>query len=316
MADPEQQHPRDDGPLLTALLLAVGVLGVSLAAPVAAATAAPALAVAFWRTAMATAVGAPYTLARRSQELRSDAGRSARTPSVQAGVWLAVHFALWIPSLRLTSVTAATALVCTTPVWTVAWARLRGSRVPGRVLLGIAVSLAGVLIVTGVDLGAGAGALTGDVMALGGGMAAAGYVLAGERARAEVSTASYTFVAYGVCAALLAVAALVAGQDLVGYTAVTWAQLGVLTLAAQLLGHSVLNRAVRTAGSTSVALATLLEVPGAALVAWVWLGQVPPVAVVPGAVLVVTGLAVVVLARRGDRATSRALAGDAPTGLH
>jgi drug/metabolite transporter (DMT)-like permease len=50
-----------------------------------------------------------------------------------------------------------------------------------------------------------------------------------------------------------------------------------------------------------VSLAILLEVPGASLVAWVWLGQVPPVAVIPGAALVLAGLSVVIRAQASSR---------------
>lgn len=300
----------DDGPLLTALLITVGVLGVSLAAPIAAATAAPAIAVAFWRNAMATAVGAPYTLATRPTELVRGRGRGGVRPSLVAGVALAVHFSLWIPSLRLTSVTAATALVCTTPVFTVAYDRLRGTHIPRAVIGGVALSFVGVLVITGVDAGTGGTALLGDLMALAGGAAAAGYMVAGAAARERLSTASYTFVAYGVCAALLGAACLVFGIPLAGYSTRTWVELALLTLGAQLLGHTVLNRALKSAGTTTVGLAILLEVPGAALVAWVWLGQVPPLAIIPGAALVVAGLAIVVRAR----ATSRRAAGDVPLG--
>jgi drug/metabolite transporter (DMT)-like permease len=47
-------------------------------------------------------------------------------------------------------------------------------------------------------------------------------------------------------------------------------------------------------------LAILLETPGAALVAWVWLGQRPPVLILPGAALVLAGIALVVLSRRAN----------------
>ncbi len=297
--------PGDDGPLLTFVLIGVGVLGVSLAAPIGAATAAAGLAVAFWRTAMASAVGVPWTLARPRPraEISGVAGRKALRHSVIAGAWLALHFSLWMPSLRLTSVAAATALVCTTPVWTVVWFRLRGRTVPRAVVAGVGLAVAGVVVITGVDAGGSRDALLGDAMAIAGGMAAAGYVLAGEKARDHVSTSTYTAVAYPVCAVLLLVGCLATGTALLGYETDTWVELVVLTASAQLLGHSVLNRTLRTVGPTTVSLATLLEVPGAALVAWAWLGQVPPIAVLPGALLVMTGLAVVVLA--GARARSR-----------
>ena len=167
--------PGDDGPLLTVVLLGVGVLGVSLAAPIGAATAAaPALAVAFWRTAMASAVGVPWTLARPRPraEISGSAGRKAWRHSVIAGAWLAVHFALWMPSLELTSVAAATALVCTTPVWTVAW--FRSARTDGATggLAGVGLAMVGVVVITGVDAAARATRCSVTRWRCAGGMAA------------------------------------------------------------------------------------------------------------------------------------------------
>ncbi len=293
-----------DAPLLTAGLIATGVLAVSFSGPIAASTLAPALAVAFWRNAFGAAAGAPFTLVRRRAELRTLVGQGRRTLglAVAAGLFLALHFGLWIPSLRLTTVTASIALVTTTPLWTVAFARLRGATVPRGVLVGVLLALAGVVVITGVDAGGSAAALRGDLMALGGGAAAAGYVGAGEAVRRTVGTASYTLVAYTTCALALLPVCLVTGTALTGFAARSWVEIVVLTLTAQLLGHTLLNRALRSAGATTVSLAVLLEVPGAALVAWAWLGQVPPLAVLPGAALVLAGLAVVVRTQASGRA--------------
>src|SRR5882762_5672890 len=97
--------------------LTVAVLAVSSSAPLIAYAAAPALAIAFWRNALATAVLAPATATTRMGELHRLAGRRAGLLCVLAGVALAAHFAFWVPSAKLTSIAAATALVATQPVW-------------------------------------------------------------------------------------------------------------------------------------------------------------------------------------------------------
>lgn len=296
---------------MTTGVIGVGVLAVAFSAPLITAITAPALAVAFWRNALGAAAGAPFTLATRRQELAGLFGPHRRTLAlaVLAGLALALHFGLWIPSLRLTTVTASTSLVATTPVWTVVITRLQGRAVPRGVVVGVVLALLGVLVVTGVDASGSAAALRGDLLALGGGAAGAGYVVAGAEVRRTVGTASYTLIAYTTCALVMLAACLLSGASLSGYSTRTWVELGLLTLSAQLLGHSLLNRALRSAGATTVALATLLEVPGASLVAWAWLGQVPPAAVVPGAVLVLAGLAVVIR----TQSTSRRALAEAPT---
>jgi drug/metabolite transporter (DMT)-like permease len=284
-------------------MVAVGVMGVALSAPIASATAAPALAVALWRSTLGALATAPVVAVRAWPELRA-LSRDTAWRCVLAGLLLAAHFALWIPSLRLTSVTASTALVTTTPVWTVVLDRLRGVPVSRPVIVGVGIAMAGVLVITGADAGRSPAALAGDALALAGGMAAAGYVVVGEGVRRTASTGVYTLVAYTTCALALLPLCLVFGVPLAGWGLRTWVELAVLTVAAQLLGHTVLNAALPRVGATPLTLAILLEVPGAALVAWVWLGQVPPLAVVPGAALVLAGLVVVVRARRPSPATA------------
>lgn len=279
------------------LLLAVAVAGVSLSAPLIAATAAPALAIAFWRNAMAVGVLTPLALVRHRGELR-DMGRRAVALSAVAGTLLALHFALWLPSLLMTSVASSTALVTTTPVWTTILLRLRGHRPPALVRAGTVVAFLGVVLLTGVDLSLSSRALAGDALALAGGMAAAGYVLIGAEVRRTVSTIAYTYVCYATTSVLLLITCLVSGSELTGYSAETWFKVALLTVSAQLLGHSLINRVVRGLGPSVTSTAILLETPGAALIAAIWLGQMPPVAAYPALAVILTGLALVITADR------------------
>ncbi|MBW1602959.1 DMT family transporter [Streptomyces sp. JJ66] len=277
-------------------LLAVAVSGISLSAPLIAATAAPALAIAFWRNAMAAGVLTPLALWRHRAELRGMSRRNVALAGA-AGMLLALHFGLWLPSLHLTSVASSTALVTTTPIWTTLLLRLRGHRQPRAVWAGTAVAFCGVLLLTGVDLALSPRALAGDALALAGGMAAAGYVLLGARVRQAVSTTAYTFVCYTTTAVVLLAVCLVAGADLgARYSGETWLKLAVLTLAAQLLGHSLLNRVVRGLGPSVTSTAILLETPGAALIAALWLGQTPPAAAYPALAVILAGLLLVLRA--------------------
>lgn len=280
-------------------LLAIAITGVSFSAPLIAATAAPALAIAFWRNAMAVGALSPFALLRRHNrgELRR-MGRRALLLSVTAGVVLALHFGLWLPSLSMTSVASSTALCTTTPIWTTIFLRLRGHRPPAMVWAGTVLAVVGVVILTGVDLSLSPRALAGDALALGGGIAAAAYVLLGAEVRRTVSTTAYTYVCYATTAVVLLAVCLASGSALGGYDATTWAKLVALTVAAQLLGHSLLNRVVRGLGPSTTSTAILLETPGAALVAALWLGQVPPVAAYPALGVILAGLALVVLADR------------------
>jgi len=267
------------------LLMAVGVVAVSMSAPLAAGMTVPALAVAFWRNALGTAVIAPT--ARRSE-------LGQWRLMVAAGVALALHFGTWIPSLRLTSVASATALCSLQVGWVVAWEFLRGRRYPKAAIVGMVIALAGTVVVSGVDLTVSGEAVTGDLLALLGGIGTAAYMVIGARVRETTGTSTYTVVAYGTCALVLGVACLVSGQDLVGYDAKQWGLLVLLTCTAQLLGHSVFNHLLATTSPTNVGLVLLLEVPGAAILAALFLHQRPPVATFLGLAVILAGMALVI----------------------
>ncbi len=282
---------------LTAAAVALAVVAVSSSAPLIAFAAAPALAIAFWRNALAVAVLSPLAVLRRGVELR-DLTRGSRREGVYgvlAGLALAAHFATWMPSAKLTSVAAATALGATQPVWQGLIALGQGRRLRTVTWAGIAVAVCGAVVATGADFGVSSRAVLGDLLAVAGGMAAAVYTALGERARVRLSTTTYTTVCYGVCAAVLLLVCLVAGVPLSGYDPRAWLAILALVAGAQLLGHSMFNYALRRVSATTVSMLILLEVPGAALLAWAWLGQTPRPAALPGLALVVAGVAVVVL---------------------
>ncbi len=282
----------------TLLLMALGVVAVSMSGPLMAAAVVPPLAIAFWRNGFATLALAPAAVTRRGTELR---GLDRRRLGLIAlsGAALAAHFGTWVTSLTLTSVASATAIVSLQLAWIAAWQLVRGIRFGPAVGVGLGLAFAGVLVVSGVDFSLSVRALVGDVLALVGGVAAAAYTVIGSRARQTTSTTTYTFVCYGTCAALLAVACLVAGQDLTGYPVGQWGLLLLVTATSQLMGHSVFNHLVATTGPLMVSLALLLEVPGAALLAAVLLGQQPRAAALAGLALVLAGMALVVVGNAG-----------------
>ncbi len=285
------------------VLMAVGVLGVSMSGPLIAAMASvPALAIAFWRMAIATVVTAPVGTAHRGalrQLSASDLGLSA-----VAALALAAHFALWVTSLKLTSVASATALVCLQAGWVVLFSWMGGVRPDRRTATGLVVCCAGVLVVTGVDFTVSPEDLLGDLLALLGGVGSAVYMIVGGRVRQRTNTMVYTLLCYGMCSLVLLVVCAVGAVPLVGFATADWVKLVALAVASQLLGHSVFNHLLATISPTVVSLVILLEVPGAALLAGVFLGQTPPLGVYAGLAVLLCGLAVVTVARREVPATA------------
>lgn len=261
---------------------------------------APSLAIAAGRLAIATLVLAPFALARHRAALRALTARDTAL-SAAAGVLLALHFATWIASLERTSVVSSVVLVTTSPLWVALLApALLRERLSGATLAGIGVAMAGALVIGAADARGGGSrphALGGDLLALAGAWAMAGYLLVGRRLRAKLDLVPYTFVVYGAAALLLVAAALAAGQRPAHVTPASWGWIALLALVPQLLGHSTFNWALRHLPAALVSVALLGEPVGSALLAWGFLRETPTVAVAAGGALILAGL---LLASRGS----------------
>jgi drug/metabolite transporter (DMT)-like permease len=214
-----------------------------------------------------------------------------------AGILLAAHFALWIASLGATSVIRSVALVSTQPLFAGLFARLIGDRAPWTLFAGTALAVAGsVVLVSGGEVAGstGGGAFFGDVLAIGGAATAAAYLSLGRSVKEQLPLAGY-FALVNVVAAL-GLLALVAVRrpfgDLasVGPTdvfAVAW-----VGLVPGLVGHGLLNWAVRRTPVHVVSLAVLVEPIGASLLAWILIGEaVGPMEAI-GAAIVIGGVGV------------------------
>src|SRR5688500_16624407 len=98
------------------------------------------------------------TLIREPQQFGRITRRELRW-CLLAAVALALHFACFITSLQLTSVAAATALVCLQSAWIAVFQLLRGTRHPWQVLAGLGIAFGGVVAITGFDMSSSPDAL-------------------------------------------------------------------------------------------------------------------------------------------------------------
>jgi len=306
MRDPAPPPPAPARPPPVDLaLLGVAVLAVSTSAPLIRGADAPSLAIAFWRNALALPVLGALVLASRERRREArELDRRERRLALVAGLFLAAHFATWVPSLSFTSVASSVALVATQPVWAALIARWRGDDVPRLAWWGIGAAMAGTVVLTGVDLSISTRALFGDLLALLGGALAAAYVTVGAEARRTVSTTVYATACYGVAAVVLLAVCAVGRQPLAGYDAHTWLLLVATVLGPQLLGHTLVNRVLSTISPVIVSVAILFEIVGAALLAWLAFDEVPPASAVPAGLLIAAGVVLVVRANPAEPAVA------------
>lgn len=274
-------------------ILAGGVLAASVSAIlIRYASDASGVALSFWRSAAGSLVLLPFTIGR----LRAMERRDVVLPLV-SGVFLAAHFASWITSVNLTTIAASVLLVSTTPVFVALAARwLFGERMRSWGWFGIVLALGGTGLITGLDL-EGSSAL-GNLLALIGGITVAGYALAGQRSRQRLGILEYAVLTYGASAVVLLVWCLVGGIALTGYATQTWWAIVGLIAGPQLLGHTLINFALRDIDATRVSMAIMAEPIIAIALAYLLFSEVPSDRAYPGGLAILVGIYLVSVARR------------------
>ena len=282
-------------------VLAVAIVAVSTSAILVRLSEAPSLVKAFYRVLFTTLFVLPF-----AGRYRDDFGRIQRRDLLIAlitGVALAIHFAAWFESLEWTSVAASVTLVQIQPIFVAvgAWAFL-DERIGARTIGGILVALVGATILSGASLFGegvvGADPLFGNMLATVGAVMAAGYVLAGRSLRQRLPLVPYALVVYSAAAAALLAFAVADGAALSGYPPREWALFVAMAVGPGLLGHTLINWALKYVESSVVSVSLLGEPVGSAMLALLIFTEVPGVATIIGGSIVLVGIFVTARARR------------------
>lgn len=108
-----------------------------------------------------------------------------------AGALLALHFGTWIASLDYTTIARSVLLVSTAPIWVAVFQFVADRRLPSRATLSaLAFASTGALVVSSGGLRNSA-ALAGDLLAIAGAIAMAGYLMLSRAAQAWLPFRGY-----------------------------------------------------------------------------------------------------------------------------
>lgn len=281
------------GPSFPWFVLAIGVLAASVSAIlIRYAEDASGVSISLWRCAAGALVLLPFAW----PGLRRMAPRDYVLPAV-AGVFLAVHFATWITSVNLTTIASSVLLVSTTPVFVALAGRwLFDERLPTAGWVGIVLALFGTALIAGFKF-SGSSAY-GNLLALIGGITAGGYALAGRRSRQDLGILQYATVTYAASAVVLLPWALLTGTPLVGYDAQTWWAIAGSIVGPQLLGHTLINFALRDIDATRVSVTIMAEPIIAIALALFLFNETPTWLAYPGGLAILIGIYLTSATRR------------------
>jgi drug/metabolite transporter (DMT)-like permease len=246
------------------------------------------------RMGMATVLLAPWVL-RDGRRGVLPKGSAQIALVLVSGVLLAGHFLLWTASLKYTSIAASVLLVSLHPlIVTPLGKRLLGERVAPRMLAGGGLAIVGTIVTCAGDFRVDSSAFGGDLLAIGGGLCLAGYLLIGRSVRANLGVAGYSASVYAVVCVIAAITAGVGGVAHLPSPRVALACLG-LAVICTIGGHTVYNWALRHVPVLLVSVSFLGEPPLTALLAFLILAAVPSPATVVGGALILAGLALALI---------------------
>ena len=215
---------------------------------------------AFYRVAIAVAIlTMPFLRSVRGQ--RRVPSRRAGWLALGAGVFFSLDLGLWNTSLFLTPVATSTLLCNDAPivVGLVSLVFFR-ERLGRQYWLGLAVAIAGMVIIAGRDMLAHSTLGTGDILAILAGVAYAGYLLTIGRIRSHVDTLASLFIPGLSATVVLAGYDIATHQTLWGFAGHQWLALLALGLISQVGGWYSINYALGHM-PTSIVSVTLLGQP-------------------------------------------------------
>jgi len=255
------------------LVLGIGIAAVSTGAIFARLADAHPVVIAAYRTGLATLIIAPVAWWKARYEIINLSVKDFTLAGL-SGLFLALHFIVWISSLGYTSIANSVVLVNTNPLWVGLFTFfMTGERLKASSVAGIIIGVAGGAVIGADDFAAGGEALFGDFLALSGGICAAFYLLLGRNLRVRLSLIAYITVCYGSAALFLWLAVLLFGLQITGYDAGTMASFFGLALISQLTGHTCFNWALKWFSPGLVAVALLGEPVGSSILAYIIFGE-------------------------------------------
>jgi drug/metabolite transporter (DMT)-like permease len=204
---------------------------------------------------------------------------------------LAVHFVSWAIGARGTLAANASLIVNMVPLATPFFLfALLGERVRRAELAGTALGLTGVVVLSAGDVRASSHYMAGDLTCFASMLLFALYLTLGRRNRDVPSLWLYVVPLYAIAGALCLVPGLLRG-GFGAFSAREGLYVAGLAVVPTVVGHSLLNLALKQLPGATVSVCNLAQFAFAGALAWALFGEIPKPAFWPACALIVAGAA-------------------------
>ena len=288
------------------LIVLIGVIFVSFSSVLSKIATAPPLVIATYRLGFTSLLMLPMFF-KNEKNIKQQMSKKLWLLCIGSGIFLALHFATWMTSIKMTTIASSTVLVNTHPIFILFGTYfIFKERVSKKAMMSIFIALIGSIVITLGDSSAGNHNLLGDLLAIAGGFFVAGYMLIGRFARQHLSVTAYTFIVYSCCTITLLLMDFATGTTLLGYPSTDYLIFLGLAVFCTLMGHSVFNWALAYLKPTFVSSSILGEPVFATIWAVFLLKEIPTIYQLSGGGLILLGIFMHIQAEPLEESTSEA----------
>lgn len=254
------------------LLLTISILFISFAAIFVKLSESPATIISMYRMGLSALFLLPIAFLKRNELNRLSKKEWLLLTS--AGVFLALHFAFWFESLKLTTVASSTIILSLQPLVSLAFGYLFfRERVSLVEFMTIAIAIVGVSMIGWSDVSdSNPAMILGDVLSFLSVVAIVVYLFVGRNIVKKISHWLYSFSVFFIAACTLALYNAFKQIPMSGYGIREW---GIFLLLAILptMAHVIFNYLLNVVPPTTISLSILGEPVGATLLAFLLLEE-------------------------------------------
>ena len=252
---------------------------------------APAMAIGFWRLALALPFFAVPALTKQREAIKT-INRKDLVMTIAAGIFLFAHFFTWFSAVKIADIASAVTLAALHPlVVLLVTVFVYKKKVGVRAIMGIILALLGAAMVAGFDYRQLIGSnFKGDMLALMAAIFMGLYFLMGDRVRERVPGPAYVFMVFLVTFICFAIGVIVTGTPVLGYSVRDYGLIVALTLICQIGAHAVFNLCIGYVDSLYVSTWETGEMVFSILLGAIFLNQIPVQYQIIGSMVVVIGL--------------------------
>ena len=250
----------------------------------------PALTLAFWRMLSASLFLWCYSIKKPQNLISLD----NKYRILLAGFFLGMHFALFFVGVRNTSVASATLLANTGPIFTSLMSRFRGEKVSLSVILGLLISIFGIIFVQWSDFRVEGNNSWGNIFSLLSGFCIAMTYMFASEIRKDTENILYGRAVFFIAAMTICVIAMLNGVSIFSFNKTDIVWFVFLGIVPSILGHNMLNYCIKYLSPTAVASIPLGEPIIASALCYFLFFETVPISALLGAPLVFCGIIITV----------------------